>query len=104
MATPRERHSVVIALDVRLPFEALILNRLMALPREHRQGWLRELLVNGFRHHCAGLRSVQQGENPRGFRSTGALRPNTQCASPTPPALTAAPESKPFAALRHVIG
>jgi len=105
MKANRERHTVVIALDVRMPFEALLLNRFAALPRERRQAWLRELLVNGFRQYCAGLRVVQQGLDRPGLAGTGAVRQLRQRTQQSPlPQVTCAHGQKPFAALRHVLG
>ncbi len=52
---------IVLQLDLRVAFEALILNRLERIPQGRRQEWLRSLLVEGFRHECRTLR-VAQGE------------------------------------------
>ena len=101
MPRKREWPTLMIALDLRVAFEALLLNRLAAVPRERRQTWLRELLVNGFRQHCAGLRTLQQGDERRGFGAAGSR----QLREPMPSAqLPAGAPLKPFAALRHVIG
>jgi hypothetical protein len=101
MARRRERHTVVIALDTRMTLEALILNRLVALPVERRQTWLRELLVNGYRQHCAGLRAVEQGTARPTF---GAVAASQRSPTLLPVQLPSAGEHKPFAALRQVMG
>jgi hypothetical protein len=101
MARGRERHTVVIALDTRMTLEALILNRLIALPVERRQTWLRELLVAGFRQHCAGLRAVEQSSARPTFGTVAALQ---RSPSLVPTQLASAGERKPFSALRQVIG
>jgi hypothetical protein len=101
MARRRERHTVVIALDTRLTFEALILNRLVALPVERRQTWLRELLISGFRQHCAGLLAVEQGAARPSFGTVAALQ---RSPSRLPAQLSSAGQRKLFAALRQVIG
>ena len=101
MARRRERHTVVIALDVRMTLEALILNRLVTLPVERRQTWLREMLVSGFRQHLAGLRSVERGAERPTFGSVAALRRSPLLLPAQPPS---AEQRKPFAALRQVIG
>lgn len=101
MARRRERHTVVIALDTRMTLEALILNRLVGLPVERRQTWLRELLVSGFRQHCAGLRAVEQGAERPTFGAVAALQ---RSPSLVPARLPSAGQAKPFAGLRQVIG
>ena len=101
MARRREQQTVLIALDTRMTFEALILNRLVALPVERRQTWLRELLVNGFCQYCAGLRAAEQGaaRPPFGVVVTSQRNPSMPTAQ-----LPSAGPRKPFAALRQVIG
>ena len=98
----RERATLMIALDLRVPFEALLLNRLAAVPRERRQAWLRELLVDGFRQHCAGLRALQQGDQRRNFGVMAGAHASRRSLRPVQ--FAAAAQLKPFAALRHVIG
>ena len=46
---------IVLQLDTRVRFEALILNRLERVPKGRRQEWLRGLLVQGFRYECQTL-------------------------------------------------
>ena len=101
MASRRERHTVVIALDTRMTLEALILNRLIALPVERRQTWLRELLVNGFRQHCTCLRAVEQGAARPTFGMVAASQRSPSLLSVELPSIR---QRKPFATLGQVIG
>ena len=48
-----------LQLNVALPFEALILKRLVRVPRDRRDEWLRGLLVQGFKCECGDLKDVQ---------------------------------------------
>lgn len=56
-----------LTLDVAMPFDALILTRLLSLPPARRQEWLRGLLIQGFQAECRLLRELD-GE-------CGALKP-----------------------------
>jgi hypothetical protein len=48
-----------LKLDLDLPFEALILNRLQRVPKARKKEWLLSLLVQGFKCECAALRTAQ---------------------------------------------
>jgi hypothetical protein len=117
---------IVLQLDPRVAFEALVLNRLERIPEARRQEWLRGLLVQGFRQECQGLKLAQEEAEPRPPRSAqgqgvsadrqtsafAAWLANT--APPPDKADEAMPEAaeqnvpvgraKPFAGLRKVIG
>ena len=101
MARRREQQTVLIALDTRMTFEALILNRLVVLPVERRQTWLRELLVDGFRQHCAGLLAVEQGAARPTFGRVAASQRSSSLLSAQP---SSGAQRKAFATLRQVIG
>ena len=111
-----------LQLDLRMAFEALILQRLQRIPTGRRQEWLRGLLVQGFLDECR-LRREAGGEvcappraaTPRqGTAFAGWLTersptpqpppaPNAdRCDPPRPAAVDT--NDKPFAHLRKVIG
>lgn len=117
---------VVLQLDPRVAFEALILNRLERIPEGRRQEWLRGLLVQGFRYECQTLRVAQdeidplQMERPQG-QGVSTSKPRSafaawlaepvsrsDTATKTNPVMVEEhrPDSqgKPFAGLRKVIG
>lgn len=117
---------IVLQLDTRVRFEALILNRLERVPDGRRQEWLRGLLVQGFRYECQTLQVAQdelyprQMERPQG-RGMSTSKPRSAFAAwlaepVSQPDMTtrAIPEaieenisgrqSKPFAGLRKVVG
>ncbi len=48
-----------LQLNVAFPFEALIQKRMMRLPRDRRDEWLRGLLVQGFKHECQAIKSLE---------------------------------------------
>ncbi len=126
MAKSTAGKRIALLLDLRVTFEALILNRLERIPEGRRQEWLRGLLVQGFRQECQSLRVVQDEVAPRPMRpqqgqGVSTRQPRTAfaawlalpVASPdtatktTPVAFeanTAAGQGKPFASLRKVIG
>jgi hypothetical protein len=58
-ASPVSRR-IAMKLDVEMPFEALILNRLNGVPASRQQEWLQGLLVLGFLNECRALRELQQ--------------------------------------------
>ena len=114
----------MLKLDVRVAFEALILNRLGRIPEGRRQEWLRGLLVQGFRYECQTLRVAQEGIELERVRLPGGVstgtpgsafaawltqpesRSNTQTRT-YPAALDepiACSKVKPFARLSKVIG
>jgi len=118
---------IVLELDVRMPFEAFILKRLMDVPKKKRQAWLGALLVLGFKRECGELRELQRGEQDLTGDSANASaqeqdavahKPESagphQLARPTPktiPQAVRAPGGTQengvvvsFAALRKVIG
>ena len=117
---------VVLQLEPRVRFEALILNRLERVPEGRRQEWLRGLLVQGFRYECQSLRIAQdeldprQIERPQG-QGVSTRKPKSAFAAwlaepvPQPDTTTrtlpvaveansAGGQGKPFAGLRKVIG
>jgi len=126
MAKSRGDKRIVLQLDPRVAFEALILNRLERVPESRRQEWLRGLLVQGFRQECQSLRMVQDEVDPQPMRPpqgqvASTRQPQTAFAAwlaqpSAPPATetkttpvaveanTAADQGKPFAGLRRVIG
>ena len=109
-------------LDVAIVFEALILNRLLRLPKTRHQEWLRGLLVQGFRRECRALRKLQHdgqsGSNaPPKERNALAYRSVSAGNHQTTIPQQIAPQAKhvgseaqrsnntvPFAALRKVVG
>lgn len=111
-----------LQLNVAIVFEALILNRLLRLPKTRHQEWLRGLLVQGFRRECRALRKLQHDEqsgsnappqerNAVAYRSVSAGSHQTTIPKQSAPqAKHAASEAQrsnntvPFAALRKVIG
>jgi len=117
---------IVLQLDPRVTFEALVLNRLERIPETRRQEWLRGLLVQGFRQECQGLKLAQEGAEPRtpwsaeGQGDSTGQRPSAFAAwlvdAATPlqrrvevvsnAGEQSAPvdRAKPFAGLRKVIG
>ena len=117
---------IVLQLDSRVAFEALILNRLERIPEGRRQEWLRGLLVQGFSQECQSLRVLQDEIEPRSIAPTharvvSAKQPQTAFAAwlakpvsradvavtPVPVVAkerTPAGQGKPFAGLRKVIG
>lgn len=93
---------IVLQLDPRVAFEALVLSRLERIPEARRQEWLRGLLVQGFRHECQGLKVAQDEVAPR--RITPAPGP---VVSPNGPrsafaAWLAKPSSRPDGAIEAV--
>ena len=113
---------IALKLNAAIAFEALILNRLLRLPKTRRQEWLRGLLVQGFRNECRALRNLQRagqtGRNAARYKnvaahpSVSAVRHQSpmlqQKTSPqTAPAAIKVQHSKStvsFAALGKVIG
>jgi hypothetical protein len=117
---------IVLQLDPRVAFEALILNRLERIPEGRRQEWLRGLLVQGFRQECQSLRVVvdevdSQPMRPSQGHVASTRQPRTAFAAwltqpiassnaaarMRPVAVeenTEATQGKPFAGLRKVIG
>jgi hypothetical protein len=110
-----------LQLDARMAFEALILQRLQRIPTGRRQEWLRGLLVQGFLAECRQRGEAEGGTCDRVGAAT--RRPNSAFAgwlterAPTLHAPRAekldpsdsqrpavAPNAKPFAHLRKVIG
>lgn len=126
MASAPRGKRIVLQLDPRVTFEALVLNRLERIPEGRRQEWLRRLLIQGFRQECQSLRTVQDGIVPRRIEPPNAQanavgRPRsafaTWLAKPASPSdagngfMPAAvdrtlsqDQGKPFAVLRKVIG
>ena len=126
MAKPTAGKRIALLLDLRVTFEALILNRLERIPEGRRQEWLRGLLVQGFRQECQSLRVAQGEVDPQPMRppqkqGISTRQPRTAFATwlaqpvappaaeseATPVAVEANPtagQGKPFAGLRKVIG
>jgi hypothetical protein len=80
---------ITLQLDVAIAFEALILNRLLRLPKTRREDWLRGLLVQGFQHECRALRKLQRA------RQTGCDATRTQNIA-THPYVSAAEQQSPL--------
>ena len=103
-----------VQLDVRIPLEAVLLNRAQGLPGRRRQEWLRGLLVQGFRAECGLLRQAAADEGspmPSAFvrwltsdtpRLPVAPSPGPKGVHPSSPVSTTA--GKPFASLGRVMG
>jgi hypothetical protein len=126
MASAPRGKRIVLQLDPRVTFEALVLNRLERIPEGRRQEWLRRLLIQGFRQECQALRMVQDGLVPRrieppNVQGNDVGRPKsafaTWLAKPAPPSnagngfkpaaldrTLSQDQGKPFAVLRKVIG
>ena len=51
---------VGLTLDAASALEALLILRLLELPKARRQEWLRSLLVKGFCEECAEIRQLQR--------------------------------------------
>jgi len=117
---------VVLQLDPRVAFEALVLNRLERIPEARRQEWLRGLLVQGFRQECQGLKLAQEDAGARTLPSAAGQGASTRqrpsafaawlvdAVTPPPRSIDAVSNAadqtvpvdraKPFAGLRKVIG
>lgn len=113
MAKTKPGYRVVVQLDPRMALEAILLNRLERIPTSRRQEWLRGLLVQGFRFECQALRDAPDNctrRSARGFKNWRAAEAPKSSTSETPPVVVqtgnvaANTTSKPFAALRKVIG
>ncbi len=123
-----EGFRISVRLDAGLPVEALIVKRLVALPKRRHQDWIRALLIQGFLAESRVHRQLQAGlsgpaggaappDNParlpasayaswrrqRETRSTVSRRSVAESApAPTPGA--AREGGKPFSQLARVIG
>ncbi len=107
-----------LELDPRMPFEALLLQRLQRIPTGRRQAWLRGLLVQGFLDECRLRREVEDGApgttTRQGTAFASWLTERAPASQPPPaakadrcdPPSAAAADArcKPFAHLRKVIG
>ncbi len=111
-----------LQLNIALPFEALILKRLVRVPRELRDEWLRGLLVQGFKRECGDLKDVQSDSETVGNAAPAqnvVRHPDDSVAKTKSPIskARAKPQSAPpvvkaqqggdticFAELRNVIG
>ncbi len=108
--SPQVRLTVV--LDTRLPLEALLITALRRNPAARRQEWLRQVLLQGFRSECLGLRQAMAAAPARvsvPLHIAPVSRPDP--AAPRAAAediyvpLTAGtPSGKPLAGLRTLIG
>ncbi len=101
----------MVHLDPRVGLEAILLNRWERLPPNRRQEWLRNLLVQGFRAECQLLRAGNEGSRrtvPTAFTQwlteAAAPPPAPEIPVVTPTTHVAENTTKPFAALRKVIG
>ena len=105
---------VTIQLDPRVALESVLLNRHRQVPANRRQEWLRGLLVQGFRSEIASLRGScdeTTRESTRAFTNSMPWSPHRTAGLPeSAPAVVkvepvpAKEGTKPFAALRKVIG
>jgi hypothetical protein len=113
---------LVLKLDADMPFESLILQRLIRLPASRRHDWLRTLLVEGFKAECRSLRELQGGVHgnpdtlPMGAGNAASESggdghvaqpaPVTRARTAITPAKGSCPAeaSVTFASLRRVIG
>jgi hypothetical protein len=118
MTQPGSAHRITVLLDTRVSLESLVLNRLRCLPETRRDEWLRGLLILGFRRECQAINHAQSNTAALGeslpsqtpfarWRTQGDTR--RQPESPLEEARVAPPSikpacSKPFAALKSVIG
>ncbi len=124
-----EGFRISVRIDAGLPVEALIVKRLVALPKRRHQDWIRALLVQGFVAESRVHRQVQSGlsssvsgsapfDEPARLPASayvswrrqpeGRLMPSRRLvAEATPPVPTPGParkDGKPFSQLARVIG
>ncbi len=124
-----EGFRISVRLDAGLPVEALIVKRLIALPKRRHQDWIRALLVQGFvaesrvhRQIQIGLASSALGAAPAekpvalptsayakwrrepATRQTSSRRAVAERTPPAPTPSAAREGGKPFTALANVIG
>jgi len=64
MTATRAQQTISLALDMRLPLESLLLNRLAKIPTQRQSDWLRTLLVSGF---CLECQVLKAGQRERGL-------------------------------------
>ena len=118
MTQPGSAHRIILSLDTRVALESLVLNRLQRLPNRRREEWLRGLLIGGFRLECQTIKDQPSVAIPvidgarlettysqwltQGPAQKPPKNPNVQ--APIEYAPNAPGQSKPFAALRKVIG
>ena len=114
MANAQQGNRVVIQLDLRVALEAIILNRQRQIPANRRQEWLRGLLLQGFRSECRALRG--ESDEAKRYPATaftnwktdgpqhGLGFPDRELAVVKGKPSQVRSDSKPFAALRKVIG
>jgi hypothetical protein len=114
-ATPVSRR-IALKLDVEMPFEALILNRLNGVPVSRQQEWLGRLLVLGFLNECRALSELQHGADAQSlgvaerFQSSDSTSPVAVPAPFTSQDSTDLQQQAPvarvasFASLRQVMG
>ena len=118
MTQPGSAHRIILSLDTRVALESLVLNRLQRLPKTRREEWLRGLLIGGFRLECQTIKDQPSAATPvsDGARlqttfsqwlTQGPTRKQTKDLDVQLPVEHGPNEpghSKPFAALRKVIG
>ena len=104
-------HRVVLNLDPRVAWEAILLNGLERIPTARRQEWLRGLLVQGFRSECLALRGAGEKKAQRSnamftqwLAGEATRLVAVKADRLTPSVSRATPGRKPFAALSRVMG
>lgn len=117
--TPINRR-IDLQLNVAFAFEALILKRLLNLPKMRQNEWLRGLLVLGFQHECAAIKSMQcteEASSDSAWQHNIIAQPLTSAAKQhgamdqpesiperIPAAIQRSGNTVSFAALRKVVG
>lgn len=108
---PGYEYQLTLVLDLRVAFEAVLIQRLKQQPKSRQQEWLRRLLVLGFREECSSLQHAS-GPSTRPAASAAAQwltytdRANELVSkAPIPSVKTIeTAHHKPLAALQKVLG
>lgn len=125
MTQTHSQCQVLIVLDRQVALESLILNRLLKIPDERQQEWLRGLLLDGFRLAChvlrmtaseAGVLASNHDARASALKSQPSVLSPSQERKPHPELMvhadkktcrdrmSAAGQPKPFAQLQKVMG
>jgi len=103
---------LTVVLDTRVAMEALLITALRRNPAVRRQEWLRQVLLQGFRDECLGLRQAMTNA-PARVSAPPNITPVSRPAPASPrttaeyiyvPLTAGTPNGKPLARLRTLIG
>ena len=114
MAGPTRSRQVrlTVVLDTRVALEALLITALRRNPTARRQEWLRQVLLQGFRSECLGLRQAMT-DSPAPVAAPlhiapgsnlGQMAPTSAEATADAPLINGTQSDKPLAGLRKLIG